>query len=98
MAGTTTTMITDLTTAAAITPSAATQALAIAAAGPIMDVQGNVKLLLLHAQEMRIALNYLLGGSMLTPTGGTTPTGGVVTNANDSTLYGLLGGVFNDLV
>lgn len=98
MAGNSTTVVTDLTSAAAITPSAATQVLANAANGPITDVQGTIKLLQTKAQEMRYILNYLLGGAATTPAGGTTPTGGIVTNGNDSTLYGLLAGVFNDLV
>jgi hypothetical protein len=98
MAGNSSTVVTDLVAAAAITPSTATAALASAANGPITDVQGVVKLLQLKAQEMRAILNYLLGGGMSTPAGGTTPTGGIVTNGNDSVLYGLLAGVFNDLV
>jgi len=98
MAGTTTTIIADLTTASAISPSITTAANALAAAGPIMDVQGNVKLLLTKAQEMRQILNYILGGTANTPLGGTSPSGGVVTTGGDNTLYGLLAGVFNDLV
>ncbi len=56
-----TTLITDLKTAAAATPTAATVAKATAAAGPIGDVQGLLANALLHAQELKQLCAILLG-------------------------------------
>jgi len=98
MAGNSTAIITDLQTAINGTPSATAQAAAIAAAGPITDLQGTFKLLQTKAQEMRVLLNYLLGGQATTPAGGTSPTGGLITSGSDSAIYTALAQVFNDLV
>lgn len=89
-----TAIITDLTAAATATYSATAQAAATAAAGPIMDLNGVLKACTLKAQEMAVILNYVLGGQATTANSYTAPTGGVVTNASDSTAYGKLVGVY----
>jgi len=98
MAAKSTQVITDLATAVATAPSATAAANAIAAAGPIMDLQAACKKLQLNAQEMVFLLNYLLGGAATTPAGTTSPTGGPITVGADSTLYTALAQVFNVLV
>ena len=78
-----TTIITDLGTVITNGPSSVTTANAIAAAGPIQDYLGNVKLLQLKAQEMAVLIVSVLA----------------VTDAGtDSTNRNLLLGVQNDLV
>jgi hypothetical protein len=56
-----TTIITDLTTADTTGPSATTLANSNSAAGPIMDVRGNINLALLKAKELKELLNNMLG-------------------------------------
>lgn len=46
-----TALITDLTTVITTGPSATSEANAVAAAGPLMDLKGNLKLALLKLQE-----------------------------------------------
>lgn len=87
-------IISDLTTASNATYSATATAAAIAAAGPIIDLNGALKLVTLKAQEMAVILNYVLGGSAATANSFTAPTGGVVTSGSDSTNYNLLVGVY----
>jgi hypothetical protein len=87
-------IISDLNTAATATYSATAQAAAIAAAGPIMDLNGVLKACTLKAQEIAVILNYVLGGSAITAASYTAPTGGVVTSSSDSTNYNLLVGVY----
>jgi hypothetical protein len=58
-----TAVVTDLTTAAAATYSAASEARAIAAAGPMTDLDGMVKNLLLQAQELKIKCIGLVGAA-----------------------------------
>ena len=55
-----TTIITDLGTVVTNGPSSVTAANANAAAGPIMDYLGNVKLLQLKAQEMAVLIVSVL--------------------------------------
>lgn len=57
-------MITDFGTIAA-NISAAQRARAIAAAGPIMDVDGNINVLTLRCQEMKALINYILFGNQI---------------------------------
>lgn len=90
-------ILTDLATAAAVSPSTTTQANATAAAGPIMDVQGNIKLVQLKAQEMAELLNYILNASMLPAAALTNPTAGPVTSASDSAIWNALVGVYQIL-
>lgn len=92
-----TAVITDLGTGANATYSATAQAAAIAAAGPIMDLNGVLKLCVLKAQEIQVILNYVLGGSAVTAASQTAPTGGVVTNASDSAAYTALVQVYQIL-
>ncbi len=89
-----TAIIADLNTAATASYSATATAAAIAAAGPIMDLNGVLKLCTLKAQEIQVILNYVLGGSAATAASQTAPTGGVVTTSSDSTNYNLLVGVY----
>jgi hypothetical protein len=92
-------LITDMTTAIATTLSATAVANMNAANGPIMDLTGNMKEVLLKFQEAAELLTYMLGGTMINPpTGGlTAPTGGPITSAADGTLYNLLVGIFQIL-
>ena len=53
-------IITDLGTAAADVPTAASQALANAAAGPIQDLQGQIASALLKAQELQQQLTLIV--------------------------------------
>lgn len=86
-----------MATAIATTPSATATAAAIAAAGPMEDLPGMLKSILLNFQEATMKLNYILGGSMVAPASLTAPTGGIVTSGADSTLYNLLVGIFQIL-
>ena len=90
-------IITDLDTAAATSFSATSTASALAAAGPIMDLNGVLKLCALKAREIQVILNYVLGGSAATAASQTAPTGGVVTSASDSTAYNTLVQVYQIL-
>src|SRR5689334_4452476 len=54
-----TTAIADATTVITNGPNAATQAKAIAAAGPIMDYVGNSQLLLLKIKELKVKLTQI---------------------------------------
>ena len=56
-----TTIITDLTTIANGTFSAASQADAIAAAGPIQDLPGNASLALMKAKQLKQLLTQMKG-------------------------------------
>lgn len=51
-----TTLLTDMATIVALTPTAASTAAAIAAAGPIMDLPGNLKLAQAKLQEAKLLL------------------------------------------
>lgn len=54
-----TTLITDFTAAAAITPNATSLAAATAAAGPIQSIQDNVALVLRKFQEAKVLLQQI---------------------------------------
>jgi hypothetical protein len=96
--GNSTQIITDMTSAINNSPFSATaQAAAIAAAGPIMDLPGMIKSVLLNFQEAQEKLNYILGGSMVAPASLTAPTGGLITSGSDSATYNLLVGIFQIL-
>jgi hypothetical protein len=96
--GNSTQILTDMTTAIANQPYSATAtAAAIAAAGPIEDLPGMVKSVLLSFQEIQMKLNYILGGSMVSPASLTAPTGGLLTTSSDSATYNLLVGIFQIL-
>src|ERR1039458_8689912 len=87
-------ILTDMASAAAATPFSATaQAAAAAAAGPIEDLPAMVKSVLLNFQEAQQKLNYILGGSLITPNSLTAPTGGLITSAADSATYNYLVGI-----
>ena len=86
--------ITDMVTASTATYSATATANALAAAGPIMDLNGVLKSVTLKLQECAVILNYVLGGQATTANSYTAPTGGVVTTSSDSTNYNLLVGVY----
>lgn len=58
-----TTIIADLKTVAAATPTAASAAAATAAAGPMMDLQGMYNLALLKAQELKTCLTQIKASS-----------------------------------
>jgi hypothetical protein len=73
------------------------QTAAIAAAGPMMDLTGMVKSVLLNFQEAQAKLNYILGGSMIAPASLTAPTGGLITSTADSAAYNYLVGIFQIL-
>jgi hypothetical protein len=87
-------LITDMQTCTTTALSATATAAQIAAAGPIMDVTANFKLCVVKLQEVQSILNYILGGSAVAPSSLTAPTGGLVTNAADSTIYSAAVGVF----
>jgi hypothetical protein len=91
-------LITDMTSAINNQPYSATAtANAIAAAGPIEDLNAMVKSVLLNFQEAQMKLNYILGGSMTAPASLTAPTGGLITTSSDSATYNLLVGIFQIL-
>ena len=97
MASNSTQILTDLKSAIANAPYSATaQAAAIAAAGPVEDLQGMVKSVLLNAQEMVQKLAYILGGTMVQGSL-TAPTGGLITSGSDSATYNLLVGIYQIL-
>jgi len=81
-------IITDLKSSAAATPTAASQALALAAAGPIGDLQGMLSLALLKAQELKQLLATILG----------TNPGGAVMIDNSDPIKTTLTGVSQSLV
>lgn len=92
-------LIADMASAITNSPySAATQALANAAAGPIMGLTDMLASVKLNFQEAAEKLAYVLQGSMIqsgSPL--TAPTGGIVTSANDSATYNLLVGIYQIL-
>ena len=91
-------ILTDMASAIANAPFSTTaQANAAAAAGPIEDLQGMVKSVLLNFQEVQTKLNYILGGAQIAPASLTAPTGGLITSAADSATYNLLVGIFQIL-
>jgi hypothetical protein len=92
MASNSSQVIADLITARDSTFTAGEVAAASAAAGPIMDIKGNIGLCVLRAQEISSTLAYLLEGTMV-QTNRTAPSGGIIPSS-DSTLYGLLVGVY----
>lgn len=96
MASNSTQLIADAGSAASTAFVSATQALAIAAGGPIMDLPGNLTLVQRKLQECRQILAYVLEGSQVS-TSLTAPTGGVVTSGNESTAYNLLVGIYQIL-
>ena len=98
MASNATTIIADLKSVQTTGFSATAKAAAIAAAGPIMDLDGVVSLLLLKAQEMKFLLNYMTSPNAMI--GGGTPggSGALVTTAADSTVANLLIGIAQILV
>ena len=96
-----TAVITDMTAAIAITPSAATKALASGPDQPIMDLNGVLNSVKLNFQEAVEKLAYVLCGTMISATTNspvTAPTGGVVTSTNDAALYNKLVGIYQILV
>lgn len=98
MASNSTQIITDMNSAVTNAPYSATaQAAAIAAAGPIEDLQAMVKSVLLNFQEAQEKLNYILGGSLLAPASLTAPTGGLIATGTDTATYNLLVGIFQIL-
>lgn len=98
--GNSTAILADMASAVALAPYSATaQAAAQAAAGPMEDLPAMIKSVLLNFQEAKQKLNYILGSSMLTPTGGVSaPTGGLITSGADGATYNLLVGIFQILV
>jgi hypothetical protein len=91
-------LITDMASVITNGNSAASQALAIAAAGPIMDLPGVLASVKLNFQEAAEKLAYVLQGSQIqsgSPI--TAPTGGVITSTSDSTNYNLLTGIYQIL-
>ena len=54
-----TTILADLATASATTPNATTKAAAIAAVGPIQDVEGHLELARIKAVELKVILTAL---------------------------------------
>lgn len=95
MASNSTQIITDLNTAATSTFTAGEKASAIAAAGPIMDIAGNINLCKTKAQEIAEILAYLLEGAAV-QTSLTAPSGGIIPSS-DTTLYNTLVGVYQIL-
>lgn len=91
-------IITDLKSVQSTGFSATAKANAIAAAGPIMDLDAVTALLLLKAQEMKAILNYMISPNYMIGGGTLGGAGAVVTSAADATVEGLLAGVLNDLV
>ena len=94
-------LIADMTSALAITPSAATQALASNPNSPIMDLPGVLASVRTNFQEAVEKLAYVLAGTQISATTTspvTAPTGGIVTSANDSALYNLLVGIYQVLI
>jgi hypothetical protein len=97
MAGNSTQIITDLTSALANQPYSATaQAAQNAAAGPIMALADNILLVQRKAQEMAELLAYLLQGTQ-TQGSLTAPSGGPITTGADSATYNLLVGIYQIL-
>lgn len=100
--GNSTQLLTDMASAIANQPYSATAtAAALAAAGPIEDLNGMVKSILLNFQEAQMKLNYILNGSQLVattitapPTAGNTP---LIATATDSSTYNLLVGIYQIL-
>lgn len=90
-------ILTDMSSAVALTPSVTALAAAQAPAGPMEDLPGMLKSVQLNFQEAVEKLNYILGGSMIAPASLTAPTGGLVTSAADSALYNYLVGIFQIL-
>jgi len=87
-------IITDMNSAIANAPFSTTaQANATAAAGPMMDLQGVLKSVLLRFQEAAELLAYILSGTMVQGSL-TAPTGGIITSAADSATYNLLVGIY----
>lgn len=95
--GNSTTILTDMAAAIAMTPSATAKAAATAAAGPMEDIPGTLASILLNFQEVTEKLNYLLGGSAIAPASLTAPTGGIIGSSADSALYNKLVGIFQIL-
>lgn len=89
-------ILTDLTTATTTALTAGELASGIAAAGPIQDLAAMIQSVLRNAQEMTEKLNYLLGGTALTPASLTAPSGGPIVTG-DNGVYNLLVGVFQIL-
>jgi hypothetical protein len=87
-------LITDMNAASSGAYSATATANAIAAAGPIMDLTGVLKTVMLRFQEAAVILNYVLGGQATTANSLTAPTGGVVTTSSDNANYNLLVGIY----
>lgn len=97
--GNSTQLLTDMASAIANAPFSATaQAATLAAAGPITDLQGVLKSVLLNFQEAVEKLAYVLQGTMI-QTGSplTAPTGGLITSGADSATYNLLVGIYQIL-
>lgn len=99
-----TTILADLKSVQSTGFSSAAKGRAIAAAGPIQDLDGVTALLLLKAQEMKAILNYMISPNYMIGGGNYGGTGAVVQNGsnggdgNDTTVEGLLEKVLNDLV
>lgn len=58
-----TAIITDLTTAAGLAPTAASTAKSQAAAGPIEDLPGNMSIALLKAKELKVLITAIVTGT-----------------------------------
>lgn len=56
-----TTLITDMGTAISTGPSATSKGLALAAAGPIESLEGNMALIQLKLQEAKVLIGQVLG-------------------------------------
>lgn len=99
-----TTIIADLKSVQTTGFSSAAKARAIAAAGPIQDLDGLVSLLITKAQEMKFLLNYMISPNYMVGGGSYGGSGAVVQNGsnggdgNDTTVEGLLEKVINDMV
>jgi hypothetical protein len=90
-------LITDMTTAINTTLSTTAVANALNANGPIQDLTGQMKTILLNFQEAAEKLNYLLAGTQIPAPSLTAPTGGPITSAADSAIYNLLVGIYQIL-
>lgn len=96
MASNSTQVITDLNTAATAVYSATAVAAAVAAAGPMMDLQGVLQLCKLKAQEIHDILVYVLEGKQIS-TSLTAPSGGIITTGADNATFVTLVGVYQIL-
>jgi hypothetical protein len=99
-----TTIITDLKSVQTTGFSSAAKGRAIAAAGPIQDLDGLTSILLVKAQEMKAILNYMISPNYMIGGGNLGGSGAVVQNGSnggdgqDTTVEGKLEGILNDLV